>query len=146
MMVSTTVKGFRDLRVWQAGMDLVEDAYRLTHEFPREEIYGLSSQMQRAAVSVPSNIAEGHAKEHLREYLHHLSISLGSLAELETQAEIAARLKYITRERVDGFIEAAWALSRQLYSLRNSLAKRLERSPSLPQHPTPNTQHPAPNT
>jgi four helix bundle protein len=135
----TSTKGFRDLRVWQSSVDLVEEVYRLTWEFPDREAYGLSSQMQRAAVSVPSNIAEGHVREHLREYLHHISISLGSLAELQTQAEIAARLGYVSRERAGGVVEDASTLSKQLYSLRNSLSRRLESARSLPQHPTPNT-------
>ena len=83
------VKSYRDLRVWQAAMNLVEQVYRLTRAFPKQETYGFSSQMQRAAVSIPSNIAEGHTREHLKEYLHHLSIAQASLAELETQLEIA---------------------------------------------------------
>ncbi len=74
------VKSYRDLRVWQAGMDLAERVYRLTEAFPRHETYGLAGQVQRAAVSVPSNIAEGHAREHTREYLHHLSMAQGSLS------------------------------------------------------------------
>jgi four helix bundle protein len=88
-------------------MELVEIIYRLTQNFPKHEIYGLTSQIQRAAVSVPSNIAEGHTREHTKEFLHHLSIAQASLAELETQLEIAARLNYLetselgpVRERV----------------------------------------------
>ena len=88
------IKSFRDLRVWQAAMDLVVDVYRLTQRFPRQEEYGLTGQMHRAAVSIPSNIAEGHAREHRKEYLHHLSIAHSSLAELQTQVEIATRLDY----------------------------------------------------
>ena len=84
-----TINNFRDLRVWQSGMELVVQVYRLTQSFPREEQYGLTSQMRRAAVSVPSNIAEGHARESSKEYLNHLSIVQGSLAELQTQIEIA---------------------------------------------------------
>ena len=79
------INSFRDLRVWQAGMELVEQVYLLTKSFPKQEIYGLTSQIQRAAVSVPSNIAEGHTREHSKEFLHHLSIAQASLAELETQ-------------------------------------------------------------
>src|SRR5215212_10628 len=88
------INSYRDLRVWNAGIDLVGDVYRLTQDFPPHETYTLASQMQRAAISVPSNIAEGHAREHLKEYLHHLSIAQGSLAELDTQLEIARRLGY----------------------------------------------------
>jgi four helix bundle protein len=86
------LKSFRELRVWQVGMELVEEVYRLTQHFPNEEKYALASQMQRAAVSIPSNIAEGHTREHLKEYLHHVSMAQASLAERETQLEIAARL------------------------------------------------------
>ena len=92
-----SIKSFRDLRVWQAAMEFVEAVYHLTHMFPKHEVYGLASQTQRAAVSVASNIAEGHTREHIKEYLHHLSIAQSSLAETETQLEIAARLKYLTR-------------------------------------------------
>ena len=76
------IKSFRDLRVWQAAMDLVEQIYLLTRTFPKHEIYGFASQMQRAAVSIPSNIAEGHTRGYTKEYLHHLSIARASLAEL----------------------------------------------------------------
>ncbi|MDQ3687605.1 MAG: four helix bundle protein [Acidobacteriota bacterium] len=118
-----TINSFRDLRVWQAGMDLVEHIYRVTQAFPKQETYALTSQIQRAAVSVPSNIAEGHAREHSKEYLHHLSIAQGSLAELETQVEIAARLDYLSPEQLHQLIEHIRSLGRQLYALRNALLK-----------------------
>ncbi|MEN6613603.1 MAG: four helix bundle protein [Armatimonadota bacterium] len=69
--MAENIKSYRDLRVWQSGIDLVELIYKVTSDFPKSETYGLASQMQRAAVSVPSNIAEGQAREHLKEYLHH---------------------------------------------------------------------------
>ncbi len=69
------MNSFRELRVWQAAMNLVEKVYRLTQRFPKQETYGLVSLIQRAAVSIPSNIAEGHTREHLKEYLHHLSMA-----------------------------------------------------------------------
>ena len=134
MEKGTAIRSFRDLRVWQAGMDLVEQVYLLTQTFPRHEVYGLASQMQRAAVSVPSNIAEGHTREHLKEYLQHLSVARSSLAELETQLEIAARLKYCSTERLKQLLEQLDLLGRQLSTLRNALTKT-----SLPQHPAPNT-------
>lgn len=120
----TVVNSFRDMRVWQAGMELVEIVYRVTQDFPRAETYGLTNQMRRAAVSVPSNIAEGHVREHVKEYLHHVSIAQGSLAELQTQAEIAARLRYLPQERLDEIRASAEALAKQLYSLRNALGAR----------------------
>jgi four helix bundle protein len=115
------MKGFRELRVWQQAMGLVEKIYVLTQEFPREEIYGLTSQIRRSVVSVPSNIAEGHTRNHLKEYLHHLSISQGSLAELETQMEIAGRLKYISSGQLKEVLNEVNSLGKQLYALRNSL-------------------------
>ena len=120
-----SIKSFRDLRVWQAGMDLVEHVYRLTQTFPSQEMYGLTSQMRRAAVSIPSNIAEGHTREHSKEYLHHLSMAQASLAELETQFEIVARLKYLSPEQLSQALEQA-ALGRQLYALRNALTKGIK--------------------
>ncbi len=118
------ILSFRDLRVWQMAMDLVEDVYRLTRPFPRHEAYGLAGQMQRAAVSVPSNIAEGHTREHRKEYLHHLSTAQASLAELQTQLEIATRLRYCTPDRSNQVLNRAVSVSRQLYALRNALMKR----------------------
>lgn len=115
------MKSFRELRVWQQAMSLVQKVYLLTQTFPRDEIYSLTKQIRRAAVSVPSNIAEGHARNHLKEYLHHLSISQGSLAELETQFEIASRLRYISEAQLMEVLEDINSLGRQLYSLRNSL-------------------------
>lgn len=122
----TTIRGFRDLRVWQAALDLVEQVYQLTRRFPKHEVYGLASQMQRAAVSVPSNIAEGHTRSHSKEYLHHLSIARGSLAELQTQLEIARRLMYCSAEEIEPLIARADSLGKQLYMLRNALTKNTD--------------------
>ena len=117
------IRSFRDLRVWQAGIDLVRKIYELTSRFPRSEVYGLASQMQRAAVSVPSNIAEGHARESTKEYLQHLSIAQASLAELETQLEIARQLQYAFDSDVTHLLDAITSLGRQLFALRNALMK-----------------------
>jgi four helix bundle protein len=105
-------------------MDLVEAVYRLSQPFPQREVYGLASQMRRAAVSIPSNIAEGHTKESTREYLRHVSMAQGSLAELQTQIEIAGRLTYLADEQEKGLMDSSVSLARQLYALRNSLLKR----------------------
>jgi four helix bundle protein len=106
------INSFRDLRVWQAGMDLVEQVYRITQTFPVQELYGLTSQVRRAAVSIPSNIAEGHTREHTKEYLYHLSVAQASLAELQTQLEIAARLNFVTSEQLGPILLDAVALSK----------------------------------
>lgn len=124
------IRSFRDLRVWQAGIELVQIVYALTSKFPRSEVYGLASQMQRAAVSVPSNIAEGHARESTKEYLQHLSIAQASLAELETQLEIAKLLKYISEAEAASLVEKIWSLGRQLFALRNALTNPKARAGS----------------
>jgi len=119
-----TIKSFRDLRVWQSAMDLVEHTYHVTEPFPTSEVYGLTNQMRRAAVSIPSNIAEGHTREHTSEYLQFLSVAQSSLAELQTQLEIAIRLKYTTPDQAQPILELAQSLSKQLYALRNSLKNK----------------------
>jgi four helix bundle protein len=119
------LRGFRDLRVWQASIELVELVYLVTRTFPRDQVYGLCSQMQRAAVSVPSNIAEGQSREHLKEYLHHLSMAQGSLGELETQVEICHRLAYISPEQHDDLLVRVTTIARQLRALRAALERRL---------------------
>ena len=125
------IRSYRDLRVWKAAIDLVEGIYRLGQGFPKYEMFGLTSQMQRAAVSVASNIAEGHARKHRKEFLHHLSIAQSSLAELETHVEITARLGYSSRMRVDPILEQSSTLGKQLYALRNALAKPRKENGSL---------------
>ena len=120
-----TINSFRDLRVWQAGMDLVTQIYRLTQSLRREEQYGLTSQMRRAAVSIPSNSAEGHARAPSKEYLNHLSITQASLAELQTQIEITARLNFIAAEVTRQTLELSAALSRQIFALRNAIVRKI---------------------
>lgn len=87
-------RGHKDLRAWQTAMLLVEDIYQLSSTFPKEELFGLTSQMRRAAVSVPSNIAEGSARNGTKELLYFLGVATGSLAELDTQLDLVHRLKY----------------------------------------------------
>jgi four helix bundle protein len=95
------IKTYRDLTVWQKAVDLVADAYRLSDRFPRSEEFALRLQLRRAAVSVPANIAEGHGRTGIGEYLHHLSIAHGSIAELETLLTVAVRLGYLDGPVVD---------------------------------------------
>jgi four helix bundle protein len=126
-----TIQTFRDLRVWQSGMDLVVDVYELTRLLPKSELYGLSSQLQRAAISIPANIAEGHARRNLREYLHFLSIARGSLAEVATYLELIERLSYAPPERTQPLLDLTTSLNRQLLALRDSLSTRLQEDPFL---------------
>nr|WP_199162500.1 four helix bundle protein [Elizabethkingia sp. ASV34] len=92
----TDIKSHKDLKVWQESMDLVTDIYELVQNFPAEEKYNLTSQIKRSAVSIPSNIAEGAGRKSNLEFIQFLNIASGSLSELETQLEIAIRLKFIT--------------------------------------------------
>jgi four helix bundle protein len=107
----TVISSHRELRVWQASMDLVEEVYRVCADFPNDERYGLTSQLRRAAVSIPSNLAEGHRRESTKEYLNGISVAQGSLAEVETQLEIAVRLQYLSQERFAGMLEATTSIA-----------------------------------
>jgi len=92
------MKTHKDLDVWKRGLDLVEEIYTVTQKFPKEEIYGLTSQLRRASVSFPSNIAEGAARSSIKEYIQFLYIAVGSLSEIETQIMIAGRLGYLSSD------------------------------------------------
>ena len=117
-----TLKNYRDLRVWRTGMDLVEEVYRASRRFPKHEMYGLMGQMQHASVSIPSNIAEGYTRQHRKEYLQHLSMAQTSLAELDTQLEIAKRMAYLSSDEHASISKHVVSLSKQLYTLRRSLS------------------------
>lgn len=95
----------KELDIWRLGIELVEEVYKMTVEFPKEEIYGLTSQMRRAAVSIPSNISEGAARSGKKEFIRFLYVALGSLAELETQTIIAEKLGYLKAHRLMELIE-----------------------------------------
>jgi four helix bundle protein len=116
---------FKGLLVWQKGMDLAERIYRLTQKFPKEERYGLVSQMRRAAVSVPSNIAEGQARQGTREFLQFVSHAMGSLAELDTQVILSERLGHCTTKETVEIHRLIADLDRMFKALRRSLAERL---------------------
>jgi len=114
---------YRDLEVWQKAMDLVVECYKLSKTFPKSELYGLASQLQRAAVSVPSNIAEGQARQHVKEFVQHLSIAQGSLAEAETHVQIAERLNYLNEDQVKGILTRTDQVARMTTGLKKSLKK-----------------------
>ena len=115
------VKNYQELIVWQRAMDLVEDVYKASREFPREEIYALTSQIRRAAVSIPSNIAEGQGRRTTADFLRHLSIAYGSLCEVETQILIAQRLRYVAQEKTENVLSRAGEVGRILNGLIASL-------------------------
>jgi four helix bundle protein len=123
-LVAETVRNYKELRVWQGAMDLVESVYRLSAAFPPEENYCLKSQIRQAAVSIPSNIAEGQLRASTKEFLNHLSIAQASLAEVETQIEISVRLKYLVEEQVAITAQAIQKLGKQIHALRSALEAR----------------------
>jgi len=115
------IVSYKDLLVWQKSMDLVEMVYRLTEELPASERWGLTSQMRKAAVSVPSNIAEGYGRKATGEYRHHLSIGRASLLELETQVILSQRLGYFRQGEVDAVLNQVQDISKMLSSLVSKL-------------------------
>ncbi len=122
MKTGQSIKSYRDLGVWCKAMKLAELCYEGTGHFPRQETYGLVSQIRRAAVSIPSNIAEGHSRRSRQAFVNHLSISLGSQSELETQIELSRRLRLIPEERAKAILQEAEEVGRMLHGL----IKRLE--------------------
>ena len=117
------VQDYKDLQVWQRGRVLVRVIYELTNSFPKEELYALTNQMRRAAISIPSNIAEGHLRNSTKDYIYFISIAIGSIAELETQVILAQDLEYI--KNVEGTLEEITILRKMLMSLRNKLKTRV---------------------
>ena len=136
--------GYRDLEVWQMAMHLVELTFELTERLPSNQRFGLISQMQRAAISIPSNIAEGHAKRSGKDYQRHLRIAAGSIAELETQLELCVRLKVVEREAV----RDAWHCSQRVAPMLARLIQVVGESAKPVQaarRRTPNAERRTPN-
>jgi len=121
------IKSFRDLHVWQTSIVLAENVYRAAAHFPRSELFGLRAQIQRCAISIPSNIAEGRARESTGEFLRFLSIALGSTAELQTQVELARRLGYLDGVESTRLLGQSSDVVKMLHGLRASLHRRLAR-------------------
>ena len=137
---SQTIRHYRDLEVWQVGIDLVLAAYELSNAFPVDERYGLTAQLRRAAVSVPANIAEGHGRRHTGDYVRHLSIANGSLLELETHVHLAVRLGYASQKAVD----EVWGLAARVGQMLARLIARLELKRLRPRSPGPRVPGPGP--
>ena len=119
-----SVKSYRDLIVWQKSLDLVDMIYDVTASFPATERYGLTNQLRRAGVSIPSNIAEGHARQSRQEFKRFLSIASGSLAEAETQLIIANRRHYLRSEKLEELMSLSDEISKMLASLMRKLGAR----------------------
>lgn len=123
---------FRELEVWRLAMQLAQAVYELASEFPQDERYGLRAQVQRAAVSVPSNIAEGNARGATRDYIRFVSIAYGSLAELQTQVLLANRLGFVSEVRIAGVVALAERVGMMLLRLRQALERRLRAGSRVP--------------
>ncbi|MCG8449232.1 MAG: four helix bundle protein [Pirellulales bacterium] len=119
------MQGYRELKIWQNGVEISKSVYRLTASFPKHEVYGLASQMQRAAVSVPSNIAEGHSRSSTKDLIRFVNMSRGSLAELETQLIIASELGYGDASQIMQLMKMTDEESRMLSGYRSSLKRKL---------------------
>ena len=116
-----TVQNYQDLKVWQKAKDLTKEVFSCTSTFPKEQQYILVSQMQRAALSIPSNIAEGRSRHSEGDFIYHLNIARGSLAELETQIIISHELSFINKNKTDLLLQECNEITRMLHGLKSSL-------------------------
>ncbi|OWY68798.1 hypothetical protein B7486_24045 [cyanobacterium TDX16] len=120
-MTSSSNGSYRDLRVWQEGMNLATACYQVTKVFPKEEIYGMTSQIRRSAASIPANIAEGYGREYRAEYIHFLRIAQGSLKELETHLFLSQRVEVVTSQALESLLQQCETVGKMLRSLIRSL-------------------------
>ena len=124
--MASEIRSHHDLKVWRLGMDLSEAVYELTKKLPKEETYGLTSQLRRAIVSIPANIAEGNGRESAKEYLRHLSFAIGSLCEVDTFLLLTVRLNYLSQQEVTPIQEKLEEEGRMLRGLQKSLRRTTE--------------------
>jgi four helix bundle protein len=115
--INGEIRSFKDLKVWQRSMDIAVVLYKVTNQFPREELYGITAQIRKAAVSVPSNISEGFGRYHNREYKQFLHIALGSCAEMTTQLILAMRLEYVQSATAEKILKEMEEISKMLMAL-----------------------------
>lgn len=118
------IRSYRDLIVWQKSMKLVTGIYGITRELPKEETYGLCSQIRRCSISIPSNIAEGYGRHSTKDYIRFLQIASGSLYELQTQLEICLNLNYLTQTKFDSVAAKSMEIEKMLSSLIAKLKRR----------------------
>jgi four helix bundle protein len=131
-----TGRTYQDLELWQRSMDLVVECYQATNCFPDREAYGLTSQLQRAAVCVPANIAEGHSRQHQTEFIQHLSIAYGSLAEVKTHVQIAQRLNYLPASDTRRLLDRTGEVGRFMNGLLRYLRSHRRQPKSDLRNPT----------
>jgi four helix bundle protein len=122
--VPKRINSYRDLIVWQKSMDLIEVLHPALLRLPKEELFGLNAQLRKSALSIASNISEGHDRNSRNEFLHFLGIARGSLAEVQTQIHVAGRLKYWPENQVESFLGRTYEISKMLTALMKSLKAR----------------------
>jgi four helix bundle protein len=122
-----TIRTYRDLFVWQRAMELVKEIYLLGKKMPPDEIYALTNQMKRAAISIPANIAEGHGRTGKKEFLHFLSIANGSRTELETELQICVKIGYLTDKDINNAMYLSIEIAKMLKSLMQKLRREREK-------------------
>jgi four helix bundle protein len=120
-----SVQNYRELEVWKVAMDLAAECYRATKAFPKDELFGMTSQIRRAAASIPANIAEGQGREHTKEFLHHLSIARGSLKELETHLLLCQKVGLLNEAGLPALMMLCDRISQMLSKLRQALERKL---------------------
>jgi len=122
--IEKMIKDFKDLIVWQKAMDLVEEVYRLVKKLPKEELFALSDQMRRSAISIPSNIAEGQGRNSTKEFIQFLAIAKGSKSELETQLLLCVKINYLNNSEIETAINLIQEVGKMLNSLQKSLTTK----------------------
>lgn len=131
------VKSYKDLTIWNKGIDLVKLIYEITEKFPRKEMFGITNQMRRSALSIPSNIAEGQARNYTSEFIQFLHQSLGSLAELETQTIVSCEIGFINNQEKEKVTEKIFEIQKMAYGLLKALVhdeKISRHSPLIASH------------
>jgi four helix bundle protein len=119
------VRNYRDLEVWRLAMDLAEQCYQVTKSFPREELFGMTSQIRRCSVSIPANIAEGQGRQHTKEFLNFISTARGSFMELEAHLMLCRRIGLLAQADLEKLLHMTDRVSRMMSGLRTSLQQRL---------------------
>jgi four helix bundle protein len=127
MSAGPPIKSYRDLRVWQESMKLAVECYQLTRAFPKEEMFGLSSQIRRSAASIPANIAEGHGRENTQSFIQYLRIAQGSLKELETHLLLAERVGLIVKENIEAVLRRCEAIGEMIRLLIRALQQNAKK-------------------
>jgi len=121
-----TIESYQDLQTWKLGMEIAVECYQVTRSFPREELFGLTSQIRRASSSIPSNIAEGYGRESTRDYIRFLQIAQGSLKETETHLILSTKVSLSTSHRIDPILDKCAQLGKMLHTQIRSLQKKLQ--------------------